>query len=447
MPRHNGNSINKKNNGHNNMIRPSQERRMISDVEIEKDMYLRKAVPLTYKFLLQNYKLASNVPDLIFPQSMQGRAINGTWCEEVNNSNSAIFYYPNIAIEDIVELLGKQILGMDVNAFHNKRQNYIDNSKDYLNLLFNSVIDSNCGVSSRKKGMKPINPDGTPLFGVKLFDGTLFSNFMSVLIGAYIGGCIDSAAIRAEAGDYLGIKLHQGVSMPVHRERLIQNGYLLSDLSKLGTKDSDENHILENLIEKGIVSERNEEKYSDGYVNGYIELKKGASISDDAVFLATSLIHGIEAGLGFFILDAIDTFDKSTPRIMKYGQDENIGQSIKERYEARLGKGSFPCTKQDVFKIIYLSAVLPEFFEETPDSSHRRLVQVDNGTGMCALESHIAFVRARKEGSAHPPPMNISYRNIPSNDFYPSFSKRYDDLVKSGQIIKGYNLDNGYNHN
>jgi hypothetical protein len=224
--------------------------------------------------------------------------------------------------------------------------------------------------------------------------------------------------------------------MAVNREAALKKGYTITKLADLGRNDV----TLEGLIKEKVVSSAASEKFSCGFVNAYIELQKGFGVSDDAAFISTALLFGIEAAYGFLLMDAIDTWDKSTPEIFKYGQDEIMGQNILLRYEKIFGKDSFPCKENDVLNIIYLSAINDESRKNYPSCSQRRFAQIDNKTGLHPIESHIVWIRSVKEGGLVPPPMKIAFKEVLNTNFYDTFKKRYDALAEKGELRRTYTL-------
>lgn len=400
--------------------------------KLECDDFFVKAVKKTYYYLLNTVKLASTKKELLLMQSMQGRAMQGAWAPSFKKYLTDIPCYPNTTIENVIAALGKNTA-----KTQKARQRVINDIGKYIDNAFDNLKDYQNGKSDPKNHcIKLVNGLREPLGGIKFFENTLISNPENVLIGAYIGGCVDSAAWRTKAEEKHGLKMHKGVSMAVNREAALKKGYTITKLAGLGRN----NVTLEGLIKEKIVSSAASEKFSRGFVNAYIELQKGFGVSDDAAFISTALLFGIEAAYGFLLMDAIDTWDKSTPEIFKYGQDEIMGQSILPRYERVFGKGSFPCTENDVLNIIYLSAINDESRKNYPSCSQRRFVQIDNKTGLHPIESHVVWIRSVKEGGLVPPPMKIAFKEVLNTNFYDTFKKRYDALAEKGELRRKYTL-------
>jgi hypothetical protein len=400
--------------------------------KLECDDFFVKAVKSTFSYLLETVKLASTKKELLLMQSMQGRAMQGAWAPVFKRHLTKVPSYPNTTIENIFAALGKNTA-----KTQKARQRIITDIGKYIDRVFDNLKDSQIGKSDPKNHcIKLVNGLREPLGGIKFFENTLISNPENVLVGAYIGGCVDSAAWRTKAEETYGLRMHKGVSMAVNREAALKKGYTITKLADLGRNSV----TLEDLINEKVVSSAASEKFATGFVNAYIELQKGFGVSDDAAFISTALLFGIEAAYGFLLMDAIDTWDKSTPEIFKYGQDEIMGQRILPRYEKIFGKGSFPCKEKDVLNIIYLSAINDESRKNYPSCSQRRFVQIDNKTGLHPIESHVVWIRSVKEGGTVPPPMKIAFKEVLNTNFYDTFKKRYDALAEKGELRRTYTL-------
>ncbi len=411
------------------------------------DDFFKKSVNETFNDMHMKTNLASYHKELLLQQSLQGKARNGF--QEVSHSNVKkgrrnvddklkIHRYPNTTIEDVI-----RVMDLPVFPVLKDRQAIIDDIPEYFTRYFNSLKNRD---KNNRNGYrwKLINDKGMPLAGIMPFEWTLISNPLKVLIGAYIGGCVDSAAWRTKTENKYGIKLHKGRSRAVNLARLRRAGYTLEDLANRAKRDDID---IRQLERKRIISNKNIVKSSKNIVSAYIELERGYGISDDAAFLSVGLLFGIEAALGFLLIDAIDTWDKATPLIYKDGQDEKIGQELKKRYEGIMGIGSFPCTDRDVMNVIYLSSIEIDCRDSFPSCSQRRFVERSSDTSYIPLESHILWLRSVKEGGAMPPDMRIAFQKYSTVRFYKKFKERYDNLVRSNDIRRSFTLPKGDAYN
>jgi len=335
--------------------------------------------------------------------------------------------YPNTSIEDIITTLGEK-----VNRVHHERQKIIDDISKYIDSVLENLPDIREG-NTLNKHTQLINKKGEPLGGIRFFDKygpPHITNPVNFLIGAYIGGCLDNAEWRTKTEERFGISMHKGVCCAVNLEAAQEKGYTLNSLASLGGKGVS----LGDLSKRGIISTNPSEKYSDGFVSGFIELQKGAGVSDDAALISVGLQYGLEAAYGFLLMDAIDTWDKATPYITFGGQDERIGSRIKKDYESLFGANSFPCSDDEVTNIIYLSAIDSSNQGYFPSCSQRRFVEVNKQTGLCAIQSHVAFINIVKQGGYFPPTMKLAFKQVPSDMFYKAFREKYDKMSETGKL-------------
>lgn len=391
----------------------------------EPDEFFKKAIRITYDYLVETVPLASTKKDLLLMQSMQGRAMNGWWALGVAETygRGKNYFYPNTTIEDVIEALD-----LDVPTIQHERQRIIDSIADYFFEALRRLKDINSGISTEdQNGVMLVDHNKQPLGGIKFFEGTIITDPTNILIGAYLGSCLDSAEWRTRTEKEYNITMHKGISMAANINSM--NGHTLRGLAR---RESGSTLTIEQLIEQHVVSLKHLEKYTDGYRSAFIEIQSGYGVSDDAAFITVALNFGLEAAFGFLLMDAIDTWDKSTPYIYLGGQDERIGVKIKENYEKIYGLGSFPCTDDKVIDMIYLSSINKENKDAFPSCSQRRFVQYDKG--LYPVLSHVAFVNHLKHGTPLPPSIKIAFQQVMTRDFYSAFSQRYQELAKDGRV-------------
>jgi len=403
----------------NNKANAKNSSKIDTIAQPEVDNFFKDAVNSTYDYLLDTVKLASTKKELLLMQSVQGRAVNGWWePEERFVRNYETYCYPNTTLEDVFDALG-----YDVDAIQAERQKINSDISKYVDNLFIAIKNSRSGVTNNKKNiMGLVNDENEVLAGIKHFEGAIIKDAKSavdVLRGVYLGGCMDCADWRAKTDERYGIKMHKGVCRAVNIDKLKQEGLTMNDLTNLEVYDGIYNLSLDRLINKGIVSNKSQEKYGNGFVNGFVELDRGFGISDDAAFIFAGLLFNIETAYGLMLMDAVDTWDKSTPTIIKNGLDEKIGLGVKTRYEAMFGKGSFPCDDEDTMRLIFLASNFPL------SCSQRRFVEYDKSTKLYPIKSHVAFIDAVKNKTAYPPSFKMAFEQVESLNFYKNLMCKY----------------------
>src|SRR3989344_183334 len=282
-------------------------------------------VKADYQDLMARISLASTreQKSLLLMQSIQGHAINGhgLFLEKLND----------VTIKRRYKLIRDVISWIDTVA---KMYNNPSKQKE---MIYNKLVWGRDG--------KP----HTPLMGINLFEHTIITNPIAVLQGMYLGSHLDSAEWRGKTEKRYNTKLHKGICIAVNMKNLKAHNISIEDLA---TNDGTLSY--ENMLDFGIITEDTVytgiSKKNEPYVCGFYELQNGPGVSDDAAFITVGLKYGIEAALGFLIVDAIDTIDKFLPKIKLGGEDEQIGDVIKKRMSFKLG-----ITDDDILEFIYLS--------------------------------------------------------------------------------------------
>jgi len=418
---------------------------------LEPDKFFEDAVVATYDHLLRKVDLASTMSEKLLRFSLQGRTVEGAWTPAIKEAigKDRKICYPNTTREDVIEALG-----LDVSDAHTQHQKVIDDIRSYFNRVFDFLRKSRekDTLAIPNKIIKLWNKDRRPLAGIKFFEQQMIIHPLDVLIGAYIGSCVDSYKWREKTEEEFGIKMHKGYCGAVNYREMRKCGITLSQLANLKPEDD---IAIDNMVNWGVLSKKNE-RYSKGYRNAFIQLDDGFGISDDAVFMAVALFFGLDAAYGFLLADAIDTWDKSTERIVRDGQDEVICRDIKPRYEKIFGQGSFPCTDDDILNIIYLASINETDYGHYPSCSQKRFVQINPSTGLCAVDSHVAFHKYLV-GRNHLPdqggigglasPMKLACSGANSYTFYHAFRERYATLFQMDRITDPIALPSNGNGN
>jgi len=286
--------------------------------------------------------------------------------------------------------------------------------------------------------------------GIEMFRHTSIGNPRSVLAGIFLGAYMDSPEWREQTEDYFGrvhgleLNMHKGLCTAGNLDALKANGLTLSGLSSL-CSDSMNRHSLASLMESGCVvdfSRKSRKVRTAGvankypYVPVYVELSRGPGISDDAAFNYASIMYGLEAGFGLILIDAVDTIDKCVPRIKRKGEDELLGDFIREKVKKEGGIESFlGVTDQDILNLIYACAIDREKPGCWPSCSQRRFLEYAPN-GNYALLNHIDHVRHVCNGDAAPGEIKLSINEIPSRRFYTAFRDRIQLMLQKGIISK-----------
>jgi hypothetical protein len=343
------------------------------------------------------------VEDLIFVQSLEGRAHNGAGSFQKS-------FYVNTTIDDIVHALK-----LDAGEVKKKRQLLIDEIVEFVKEA----------VGGRPRN-RLLNSKGEPLLRMPNFK-EINVNPYEVLKGIYIGGLRDDPGPRKAAEEKYDITIGYGKCYPVNveaMEKLNLDGEILAH--------QEHGSSLEGFKKAGlIIAPADLDKVSPDKIKYlYIRHKLGPGQSDDGALVSAGLIYNRDVALGVFLADAIDTLEKY---VMAYeDQDDDLSYYIGKSYP-ELG-----ISMEDVYEIAYLAAVPEGKEEETPDSSLRYFLSKDRQVGQCAFESHLNFI----EGKPYFP-MFLSYNRVLSTDFYAYIRnkvlslKNLEEVMTSEALIKG----------
>jgi hypothetical protein len=427
-------------NGTNNGVEPI--------IKYSIDNFFKITVKKDFESLQKNVKLATTpkVEKLHLLHSVYGHASagHGEFHEHIIGKKVPI-QYKNITLDDII----KQIPKEDSSKIKRGRQELIDQIIDWVYERIETLKDPGRKALPEDFKLvkvyreKNIPTKIEPLAGALMFEHAILKNFESVLMGFYLGSCMDGYEWREKVDKKYGINMHKGTSIPVDVHALKRYGLILDDFQYSEYRKKlpqlahlSHNDTIKELTYMGIIPKKFNINNGNDYQPAFLELSKGNGISDDAAFITASLVFGIEAGFGLLLADAIDTLDKYVPTIEINGQDELAGKMMKKKYESRLGK-EFPVSDDQVLELIYLSAISSENYDSFPSCSQRRFWQMDENK-MTAVQSHMSFLNFIKDDSRYPASAKIGFKQVMNNKFYSSYKKRLEDAKTKGINIDKY---------
>jgi hypothetical protein len=318
------------------------------------------------------------VEDLIFMQSIEGRAHNGSGAFNKR-------FYVNTTIDDIVSALGRSPKVMKT-----KRQELIDEIVEF--------VDSALADDPRER---LVTRNGRPLLGIPQFKERTV-NYHDILKGLYLGGLRDEPHIRKKTQELFNINIGYGKCYLVNTRIMDELGL---DGEMLAHNEHEDR--INHYRSCGLIADEKKVKHSASkYVKYmYIRHHVGPGQSDDAAMVASGLIYNVDVAIGVFLADAIDTFEKY---VVHYrDQDGELANYIKDNY-AFLDVG-----EKEVYELAYLAAIPEGRTDEIPDSSLRYLLAVDQESGQSTFETHLNFI----EGKPFMP-IAISYKRILISQLY-----------------------------
>ncbi len=352
-------------------------------------MYLHSVAPkeliqADYE-LLKSYEHLETTPeieDLLFMQSLEGRAHNGAGAFE-----NRVFV--NTTIDDVVRALGR-----DADEVKAKRQALIDDIVEFASSTMNG-----------EKRDRLLSEDGDPILGLALFRDRKV-NARDVVRGLYLGGLRDNPDFRKEAEKKYQIKIGGGRCYVIDVKTMLAMNLDGEKLAEEAHEAEIDDYSRRGLIvgTEGAVDPKTQKYF-------YIRHRIGPGQSDDAAFIMGGVLYNPDVALGVFLADAIDTLEKYAPVFSD--QDGNLS------FQIARGFNSLQISLEDVHELISLSAI-PEAEEHLiPDSSLRYLLSIDPRSQSCALRNHLDFIEGKPIL-----PLPVSFKRILSTQFYEYINRR-----------------------
>jgi hypothetical protein len=387
-------------------------------VFIERDDDFDRIVNADYQKMLDTNVIAvtPHVRKLMLMRSIPGHA----------NSGHALFNkhgrYPNADISDVLEALGDKAVNLRKDS-----QQIIDDIEWWVKIAMKDPYDRRLALLC--------GPSGEPLGGAEMFRHSIITEPINVLQGMYMGGRMDNYDTwRLRVKERFQISLGGGRGYAINRTALNSNDLTMEDLSKSAHTNAD----IDALIKKGIILDSDEHFASKTIVNGYVRREIGKGVSDDAAMVTAGIKYGMHAALGLLLIDAIDTWDKSSTKIVRAGQDERLADFILTG--CRQHGHQIEHDPGRVEEFIYLSAIDPVRKTLYPDCSQRRFfIQSTRGDSSpyYAALLHIEFIKRMREGRDlkglnH---LHIGFAGVPSEIFYNAYAARFKEAHEK-ELIK-----------
>ncbi|MCX6709448.1 MAG: hypothetical protein NTV63_00630 [Candidatus Woesearchaeota archaeon] len=391
------------------------------------DEYFANLACKDYKSILSEVELITNeeVKMLLLMQTVEGHSRKGHG--KFRDRKGGVHTYMNSSMEDVVDALEEserfEVSKKDVK---NSRQKLIDDIKKWTM----NAIKGKEGEFSHYL----VNENNEPLMGIEMFRDMPIKNRNDVLKGIYLGSRMDSIEWRNKTVEtYRGtpyeVTMGGGKCVAIDREKMdntriedicgmekaiefLNNYGDYLTLEFLSTEEFENN--FDELERRGIILTDDAES-SGNIRNGYVRHRKGNGVSDDMAVIMAGLKYGFDAALGLYLIDAVDTLDKYAPIILKSGQDERLGDIIKEK---------MPDIMADHEITSFIRLAINEDKKNLADSSQRRFLQIDPDNKLSAIESHFLYIQK----GIYSGNMNFGFARTPSEKFYAAVDKRKELL-------------------
>lgn len=370
-------------------------------------------VQVDYEALLDDVNLdtSDDVKQLLLLQSVLGHAHEGHsfFADVCFGHGECGVTFPEATMEDIV-----QAVKLNPHIIKQKRQEYIDEVFDFL-----------WRILSCEDVRRYCNRRGEPLFRINCLGDKIMQDIRdlgAVLTGFYIGSRMDSYVWRKKVEERYGVKIGGGECVGVNLEKAKSENISLEQLAK-------EEHTQEevkSLINMGVICVGVQS--TENIVHAFVRYTIGHGTSDDLAVIHAGKLYGADAAKGLFLCDAVDTWDKYTPFILRGGQDEKIGDIIEEKahlLEKRFGK--IMPDEDELIKFIYLIA--KGNYEKMVSSSQRYFLEIDKNTGITSIKSHLSYIHRGKR----PKKMRVGHvgSTLTNLDMYGQYAKKFRKIYNN----------------
>lgn len=378
--------------------RPERRWSASRTLSIKRDRELFEAlVTLDYDFLMsQPFAAATgNLADLL-PQSVVGRASNGHGY--FTDDFGTPLCFPEASFERILSVLEVADPNLKPQAVRHRRGKMLGDFCDYV---LAHIDDYELDLS----------PEGKPIFGIDFLAGKK-ANTRDFLKGMVLAGYMDDWSYRANTMRHHRLTFG---GMPFH----IGGGDILivdaANLEMVGLGDTGASVFtdqeMRSLTDIGVICRNRHGTYAfPEYDQAYFRRQMGDGVCDDLAIIYIGAKFGFDAMMGAFVMDAIDTYDKYLLNLTWGGFDTFLAGRIQKHF---LTTEDEPLVWDDaIFDLIHFAAKRNDPVVNL-SSSHRRLIQVENGASLATVLNHWNFVQGQPVFD-----IKLGFARVPGRDFY-----------------------------
>ncbi len=351
-----------------------------------------------FDFLMsQRFDAPPEVLGLLLPQSVVGRAQNGHgWFTDEYGSP---LIFREATFDRVLTELETDRPDLRADRVRARRSGLVETVRDHVL----SRLDT------ERMGLETV--DG-PLLGVEFLRGREVDT-RDFLRGLVLAGFMDDEAHRRMTVAWRGrgmdgrpYVLGGGEIRIVDRER-----FRLVGIVDPGREPWEDDQLRE-LERLGVIlPDRDDEVWSyPQYDQAYFRRRPGDGVCDDLAMIRIGAEHGLDALLGAFVMDALDTYDKHLARFTSKGVDLALAETIQaawsERHDAPLVRG------EEILELIWFAAK-SNAPPTSLSSSHRRLIQTESRGRAPTLLNHWRFLRGEVLDD-----VKLGFARVPAREFY-----------------------------
>ncbi len=357
----------------------------------------RKLCRDDFEFLMgQPIDAPADVLEVLLPQSVVGRAQNGHgW---FTDSYGSPIIFREATFDRVLTELEASWPHLRHDAVRARRTTLVETVRDHV---LAHVHDPTISLDTA---------DG-PLLGAGFLAGREVET-EPFLRGLVLAGFMDDMdhrrrARRAHERDFGGDWYDLGGG----EIRVVNRGlFNATGIVDPGREAWDE-HDLEELERLGVLMPLDEREWAyPAYDQVYFRRRLGEGVCDDMALIGIGIRHGLDAMLGAFVMDGLDTYDKFLSRFTAKGSDTRLAEAIQAAWAERHGASLVP--EEDLLSLIWFAAK-----NNRPrtllSSSHRRFLQTETRADTPTVLHHWRFVEGRRLA-----PIKLGFARVPADEFY-----------------------------
>ncbi len=372
------------------------------DIQRNKELF-EGLVALDFEFLIgQNFTASARVLSDLLPQSVLGRAQNGHgwFTDEFGTS----LRFPDATFDRVLSILEAGDPNLKSHLVRRRRTDMLHGFGQWI-------------LSNLHKPELTLNLDGQPVFGIDFLADRVVDT-RAFLTGLVMAGFMDDWSMReASMFEYkrtLGgypFRLGGGDILIVDAAN-----FQMCGLGNTGSMVFDDQE-LRTLCDVGVICRDRDVQYTyPEYDQAYFRRCMGDGVCDDMALIWIGAQHGLDAMLGGFIMDAIDTYDKYLLELTWGGYDTHLAGEIQNRIHE---KEDEPLVDdRQILKLIHFAAKK----NDPPlqlSSSHRRLIQVEANSEVPTVLNHWRFLTGEPVFD-----IKLGFSRVPAREFYKAAHER-----------------------
>jgi hypothetical protein len=366
------------------------------DMQRNKELF-EGLVTLDFEFLMgQNFAASTRVLADLLPQSVLGRAQNGHgWFTDEFGTGLC---FPAATFDRVLSVLEAGDPNLKSYLVRRRRTDMLHGFGQYI-------------LDNLDKPEITLNIGGLPIFGIDFLADRVVDT-RSFVTGLVMAGFMDDWSMR-EATMYEYKRTLGGYPFRMGGGDILiidTANFEMCGLGDTGRSVFDDQE-LSTLTDVGVICRDRDADYTyPEYDQAYFRRCMGDGVCDDMALIWIGAQHGLDAMLGGFVMDAIDTYDKYLLELTWGGYDTHLAGEIQHRFQ--LKEDEPLVDDRRILQLIHFAAKKND--PPLPlSSSHRRLIQVEPNSSVPTVLNHWRFLQGEPVFE-----IKLGFSRVPAKEFY-----------------------------